>query len=99
MGFLLRAIVIVVLISLVRFVLFRLFGVGRRRASPEASANRFRNQPRTIAGKMVKDPQCGIYVASELALPVRSGAATLHFCSRRCRDEYLESRTVHSAAP
>lgn len=40
---------------------------------------------------MVKDPQCGTYVAPELAISAGHRGKTLHFCSNRCRDLYLKS--------
>ncbi len=46
------------------------------------------DRPR-VTGRMLKDPQCGTYVAAELAVSARAGGQTLHFCSRECRDLYL----------
>jgi YHS domain-containing protein len=39
--------------------------------------------------KLVRDPQCGTYVAENTAIAARHGGEVLHFCSERCRDEYL----------
>jgi YHS domain-containing protein len=43
---------------------------------------------KTVA-KLVRDPQCGTYVAENTAITARHGGETLHFCSERCRDEFL----------
>lgn len=54
-------------------------------SSPEA-------MPTTPASKrLVRDPMCGMHVAEELAVAVRSGSEVLHFCSPACRDAYLRS--------
>ena len=40
--------------------------------------------------RLVRDPQCGMHVAEELAIPVRMGNEMIHFCSPECRDRYLQ---------
>jgi hypothetical protein len=44
-----------------------------------------------IARKLVHDPVCGTHVAEVLAIPLREGSETVHFCSVHCRDEYVAS--------
>jgi len=39
--------------------------------------------------RLVRDPQCGMHVAEELAIPVRMENELIHFCSPECRDRYL----------
>jgi YHS domain-containing protein len=41
------------------------------------------------AGKLVKDPVCGTYVAAQSSLSVRDGKTEHHFCSYECRDRFL----------
>ena len=43
----------------------------------------------TVSGKMVKDPQCGMYVDVNLAVPARIEGQDLHFCSVDCRDGFM----------
>ena len=43
----------------------------------------------TISGQMVKDPQCGMYVDVNLAVPARIEGQDLHFCSADCRDGFM----------
>src|SRR5262245_28455425 len=47
-----------------------------------------------FARRLVRDPVCGVHVAEVLAIPLREGVETLHFCSMACRDKYAEGRTV-----
>ena len=43
----------------------------------------------TIAGKMVKDPQCGTYVDVSLAITTRVSGQDLYFCSADCREGFI----------
>lgn len=47
--------------------------------------------------RLVRDPVCGTHVAERLALPVSDGRTVAHFCSARCRDEYLEKTRKFAA--
>jgi YHS domain-containing protein len=42
-----------------------------------------------LVRRLVRDPVCGVHVAEAMAIPLREGAQTVHFCSLTCRDEYL----------
>ena len=44
--------------------------------------------------RLVRDPMCGMHVAENLALAVRSGNEVTHFCSAECRDKYLGSQKM-----
>lgn len=50
-------------------------------------------QPRTITGHAYKDPQCGTYVAEELAVKALSGGQQHYFCSAECRDHFLADKS------
>ena len=56
---------------------------------PRAGSDRARE---TVAGQMIKDPQCGMYVATDLAITTRVKGKTLHFCSEECRDNFINER-------
>ena len=49
---------------------------------------------KALARRLVRDPLCGVHVAEVLAIPVRDGGETLHFCSVNCRDEYARRRSL-----
>ena len=73
--------------NLLRSVLKRILGPlstgttsrSRMRANPTGAA---------IAGKMVKDPQCRMYVAENLAVEAQVEGATVYFCSDKCHNDY-----------
>jgi YHS domain-containing protein len=85
----------IILIMLIVRLVVSMFSGGRRRpvSQPGPAGSRGgRGAPseKTIA-KLVRDPQCGTYVAENTAIAARHGGEVLHFCSDRCRDEYLAS--------
>lgn len=45
---------------------------------------------KVAAGEMVRDPECGTYVAVDSAISVRDGENVRYFCSYECRDKYLK---------
>jgi YHS domain-containing protein len=48
--------------------------------------------------KLVRDPVCGMHVAEGLALSVKQGGETVHFCSVECRDKFLDGIQKISAS-
>ena len=44
------------------------------------------------AAELKKDPVCGAFISPELAVTEKHKGQIVHFCSQKCRDEYL--RTV-----
>ena len=53
----------------------------RREAAPD-------QQPTVGLRRLVRDPVCGVHVAEERAIPLRTGGEVVHFCSAACRDQY-----------
>jgi YHS domain-containing protein len=51
-----------------------------------------------VGQKLVRDPVCGMHVAEGLALPLKQGSETVHFCSAECRDKYLNGERKLSAS-
>lgn len=75
---------------LIRLILNALFG-GRRR-TPAAPQPPRGPQERSL-GELVRDPNCGTYVAKTGAIAVGSGDSVKYFCSAKCRDEYARGDT------
>jgi len=85
LNILIRLLVFLSALWLVRRILAFLFGSGRRRVdspSPDASAD--------LTNKMVKDPICGMYMDSRLAVRMEKKQETLYFCSDECRRRFLQ---------
>jgi len=76
------------LLGLIRsFVAKMLKSSGRSRFSNKAATSK--NPGETIVGQTVKDPQCGMYVATDLAISSKVGGKVLHFCSEECRRTFI----------
>lgn len=86
---LLRFLFFLLLLLVVRAIIARLFGT-RRKFSGKRSRGRWSRARATVRGRMVKDPQCGIYVATDLAIRTRAKDKDLYFCSEECRDKFLQ---------
>jgi len=74
------------------YILYRLFAndiIRKKKVSKEENAAEV--ERKVAAGEMVKDPQCGAYVAVDGNISVRDGDTVHHFCSYECRDNYLKS--------
>lgn len=88
----------IILIAFVVRLVLRAFSGGARRPVQTTGQTGSRGErggrgtpPEKIVAKLVRDPQCGTYVAENNSVAASHGGATLHFCSERCRDEYLAS--------
>jgi len=78
-----RLFLILMLLTLARVVFSWIFSPKRSVKSPHGPVRQ------AASKRMVKDPQCGMYVASELAVEARTAGGSLFFCSERCRDSYV----------
>ena len=76
---------ILAVLLLVRLVVNALIG-GRRRSA--AAPRQTRTPQERSLGELVRDPNCGTYVAKASAIAVGSGDNARYFCSVKCRDEH-----------
>lgn len=90
MSWLIKLLFFFLLVTLVQRILAKLLGRSKRGTSARRQA-KSAGPRRTISGQTVKDPQCGMYVASDLAIAARPGGETVYFCSEKCRDEFLKT--------
>lgn len=74
------------LVAVLAYLLFRRVfggvGGGAHRESPEHGDERL--------GRLVQDPQCGIYVDSKEAVRRKVPDGELFFCSKDCAETYFE---------
>jgi len=47
--------------------------------------------------RLVRDPVCGVHVAEDRAIPLRTGNEVVHFCSVACRDRYAGNEQKFAA--
>jgi len=79
-------------IRLLRWV----FSRGLNETSREVQTRQAPGSP-DQARRLVRDPVCGMHVAEVLAIPLREGDETLHFCSAHCRDQYAAGLRKYAA--
>jgi hypothetical protein len=77
-----RALAVLLLIRLVVNAL-----TGGRRRTPAAPRPSRSPQERSL-GELVRDPNCGTYVAKASAIAAGTGDNARYFCSVKCRDEH-----------
>lgn len=73
------------------YALYRLFAndlLKKKKANEAEDAADL--ESKAAAGEMVKDPECGTYVAVDSAITVRDGDLVHYFCSYECRDKFLK---------
>jgi YHS domain-containing protein len=79
---LLRLISLIFAVYLIRRLFAGLFGNRKRHERANDSA--------MSSNHMVKDPVCGMYMDSRLAVRLENRNETLFFCSEKCRTKYLD---------
>ena len=73
------------------YALYRLFANDFLKKKKAGEAENAADLERKVAaGEMVRDPECGTYVAVDSAISVRDGENVRYFCSYECRDRYLK---------
>ncbi|MBD5627115.1 MAG: transcriptional regulator [Desulfovibrio sp.] len=79
------------ILALAVYALYRLFAndfLKKKKAGDAEDAAEMERQ--VAAGEMVRDPECGTYVAVDSAISVRDGEKVHYFCSYECRDKFLK---------
>ncbi len=76
----------------------RLFGTSSRQPGSAGAAWRFRtttygrpprpNASAEVQGATARDPECGIFVSTELSHKLNENGKVLHFCSEACLEKY-----------
>lgn len=90
MTWIIRILLFLVFLSVIRALLARVFNPTlKAHSKPRFGSKRARE---TVAGQTVKDPQCGMYVAAELAVARSLKGETHHFCSEECGDNFINQR-------
>jgi YHS domain-containing protein len=82
--------IVVLVLWMLRRPLAKLFGTSRpNQASGDSAAG---------TNSMVKDPVCGMYMDSRLAVRMEKRKETLYFCSEECKGKYVEHPTEETGA-
>lgn len=80
-----------IILAAAAYLLYRLFANDfLKKKKEDEIADKKEREQKIAAGEMVKDPECGTWVAKDGSLTVRDGDAVHHFCSYECRDKFLK---------
>ena len=79
-----------IIIGIFFFFIFRIIRVLFL-SDVRSSSSGFRDGDEKMVNDMAQDPQCGVYVDTQLAISARAGNEVIYFCSEECRKKYLKS--------
>ena len=89
-----RVLLIVLLITFIRYVFMTIGRVLRNPYPPEKAGSGTARHPSPPKGEtrgvLRKDPQCGTYVSESSSVVMKVGGESVYFCSTACRDEYAK---------
>jgi len=71
------------------YALYRLFTNDRQKNRKSREEERKNNEQMVASGEMVKDPECGAYIAADSNITARDGETVYRFCSYDCRDAFV----------
>lgn len=78
-----------IVLAVAGYILYRMFSNDIKRKIKQNN-DPAEKERKVAAGEMVKDPECGAYVAADSLITVRDGDIIHRFCSYDCRDKYLK---------
>lgn len=80
-----------IFLAIALYALYRFFANDFFKRQKEAfQAREAEKEERIATGDMVKDPECGAFVAVDDSISVRDGERVFYFCSYECRDKFLK---------
>lgn len=85
-----------VILLLLFYVLYRLV-TGGKQESRKKGASQKASQPPT-QDVLVEDPVCHVYIPKGQAVTWRRGEVTHHFCSEKCKEEYVNTHSGKTAS-
>jgi uncharacterized protein len=85
-----RILGVIFFVWLFRRLLSSLLG-GSKKSQPSEN-------PVNASNQMVKDPVCGMYMDSRLAVRLENRRENYYFCSEECKEKYLSNPGGTSAA-
>lgn len=89
-SYILKILVFAFIIWMVRRFLALFLGSGKR---PDR-----RNASKDAENYMVKDPVCGMYMDSRLAVRLEKGKEPTYFCSEECKNKFLDKSSEEKSA-
>lgn len=90
-----------IIFAIAIYVVYKLFANDILKRQEKVKKEEKEEQDRKVAaGEMVKDPECGVWVAVDDSISVKDGPVRYYFCSYECRDKFLkELKSGHRNLP
>lgn len=80
---------VIFFVAVLRMVYSALRGFfAPRQAKSDPRARPAAAPPGGSGGEMVRDPECGMFVSTELSHPLQWKGQVLHFCCEQCLQKY-----------
>lgn len=90
---LVRFLILIAVVAFVRYLIGMITRAvsGAVSGNPQAESGPSKSQGRQAEnqGELLRDPVCGVFVASATSVKKSVDGRTVHFCSTACRDKYL----------
>ena len=80
-----RILLLALVIWIIRSVLMSIQGLGKNRSKKSHTEE---------IGVMVKDPVCGMYLDSRLAVRLDERDGRIYFCSENCKSKYRAAKAT-----
>ena len=77
------------ILPLAAYALYRLFTNDRQKSRKHKEDEKAQQERMVASGDMVKDPECGAYIAADSGISARDGETVYRFCSYDCRDAFV----------
>jgi YHS domain-containing protein len=93
LGYLFELFLLLLIAGVLGRALRHLFGTARIHFWSMTGASGGNKAPEARRGETGRDPVCGMFVSTELSHQLTQGTETLHFCSRKCLEQYQKGST------
>jgi YHS domain-containing protein len=91
-SYLLRILILATIVIWLLRQLLALFAGSKKKSGRKST-------PDSAANYMVKDPVCGMYMDSRLAVRLENGRETTYFCSEECKNRFLDRSSEGKSVP
>lgn len=86
LGYILDVIFALIMLRMIFGALRQLFAPRKSKSGARQTADE--PQSGATGGQMVRDPECGMFVSTEVSHRLKKAGETLHFCSQECLEKY-----------
>lgn len=83
----------VILVALLTCLAIKVLSLASRYLRSQPASPRVTAEENSSGlNEMVRDPVCGLYIPSDGAVALINHGKTVHFCSEKCRQKFLDNQ-------